>query len=229
MLLVLHPRHKLHYFKNVKWQIEWIERAEEIVRKEFNNRMDHWMQVGPRNVLNLMYVLVNHHPILISYIAVLKTTESAVQNIFDNLPALQAPKPSKLRGELDRYLATDPFDVSDALAWCHEQRHGYPHLHRMALDYLSIPGSLSCHMQDIYWQLHLATSVDVEQMFSQGRLLLSHIRNCLSVQSTRALLCLGVWSQMGYVRDQDIKAATILPEVELGDEAEDLPENWDSI
>jgi len=58
---------------------------------------------------------------------------------------------------------------------------------------------------------------------------LSHIRNHLSVQSTRALLCLGVWSQMGYVKDQDIKAATILPEVELGDEAENLPEDWDAI
>ena len=65
-------------------------------------------------------------------------------------------------------------------------------------------------------------------MFSQGQLLLSHIRNCLSVQLTQALLCLGVWSQMGYVRDQDIKAATILPEVEL-EEVEDLQEDWDAI
>ena len=58
--------------------------------------------------------------------------------------------------------------------------------------------------------------------------MLSHIRNRLSVQSTGALLCLGVWSQMGYVRDQDIKAATILPEVEL-EEVEDLQEDWDAI
>ena len=34
--LVLHPRHKLHYFKNAGWQDEWIERAEEIVRTEFD-------------------------------------------------------------------------------------------------------------------------------------------------------------------------------------------------
>jgi hypothetical protein len=33
---------------------------------------------------------------------------------------------------------------------------------------------------------------------------------------------------MGYVKDQDIKAATVLPEVGL-DEAEDLPEDWDAI
>ena len=109
------------------------------------NHMDHWMQVGPRDPRNLRYVLVNHLPILKSYVAVLETTSSVFQNIFDNLPALQALKPSELRGELDRYLATDPVNVSDALAWWHEQRHVFPRLHRMALDYLSIPGTgLSC-------------------------------------------------------------------------------------
>jgi hypothetical protein len=72
-----------------------------------------------------------------------------------------------------------------------------------------------------------ATSVDVERTFSQGRLLLSHIRNRLSVQSTRALLCLGVWSLMGYVKDKDLKAATVLPEV--GSDEEDLAHDWDSI
>ncbi|KIJ99050.1 hypothetical protein K443DRAFT_102918, partial [Laccaria amethystina LaAM-08-1] len=88
----------------------------------------------------------------------------------------------------------------------------YPHLHRMALDYLSIP----------------ATSVDVECTFSQGRLLLSHIHNQLCVQSTWALLCLGIWSKMGYVKDKDVKAATVLPEVG-SDEEEVLSDDWDSI
>jgi hypothetical protein len=41
---------------------------------------------------------------------------------------------------MDKYLITDPLDVSDALAWWHEQRYEFPRLHRMALDYLSIPG-----------------------------------------------------------------------------------------
>jgi hypothetical protein len=34
--LVLHPRHKLHYFKNEGWQDNWIERAEEIIRTQFD-------------------------------------------------------------------------------------------------------------------------------------------------------------------------------------------------
>jgi hypothetical protein len=33
---------------------------------------------------------------------------------------------------------------------------------------------------------------------------------------------------MGYVKNEDIKAATVLPEVRL-DEVENLPEDWDAI
>lgn len=75
--------------------------------------------------------------------------------------------------------------------------------------------------------LFLATSVYVERIFSQGRLILSHVRSRLSVQSTRALICLGVWSLMGYVHDNDVKAAALLPEVD-GDE-DQLAEDWDKI
>ena len=74
-----------------------------------------------------------------------------------------------------------------------------------------------------------ATSVDVERTFSQGRLLLSHVRNRLSVQSTRALLCVGVWSLMGYVKDKDIRAVTVLPEVISDDEDPELAYDWDAI
>jgi hypothetical protein len=100
----------------------------------------------------------------------------------------------------------------------------------MALDYLSIPGKLYYLNVGYFFdhKLLLATSVDVERTFSQGRLLLSHIRNRLSVQSTRALLCLGVWSKMGYVKDKDVMAATVLPEVG-SDEEEILSDDWDAI
>jgi hAT family C-terminal dimerisation region len=49
---------------------------------------------------------------------------------------------SDLRDELDRYLSTDPEHVTDAIAWWYEKRTVYPRLHRMALDYLTIPGEL---------------------------------------------------------------------------------------
>ena len=77
----------------------------------------------------------------------------------------------------------------------------------------------------------LATSVDVERVFSQGRLLLSHIRSRLSVQSTRALMCLGVWSKLGFVTDSDVKAAVLtLPELNEDDiDENELEINWDRI
>jgi len=74
----------------------------------------------------------------------------------------------------------------------------------------------------------VATSVDVKHVFSKGRILLSHLRNRLSVQSTQALMCLGAWSLMGYVQDSDVKAVTMLPDLE-DDEEEPLEENWDVI
>jgi hypothetical protein len=39
-------------------------------------------------------------------------------------------------------------------------------------------------------------------------------------------MCVGEWSWMGFVKDRDLKAATVLPEVG-GDES--LEEGWDSI
>ena len=34
--LVLHPRHKLQYFKNAGWSDEWIVTAKALVREEFD-------------------------------------------------------------------------------------------------------------------------------------------------------------------------------------------------
>jgi hypothetical protein len=132
-------------------------------------------------------------------------------NIFEDHPAFAAPKPADLRGELDRYLTADVEQAPDVLAWWHERRNTYPRLSRMAIDYLSIP----------------ATSVDVERVFSKGRILLSHLRSRLSVQSTRALMCIGAWSLLGFVKDKDIRAVTMLPEIE-GEEVEPGA-NWDAI
>ena len=47
------------------------------------------------------------------------------------------------------------------------------------------------------------------------------------VDSTRALLCLGTWSKLGYVNKEDLLAAAMLPEVKEG--KEDLPDDFDLI
>ena len=35
-LLVLHPHHKLHYFKTAGWKPKWIEAAHDILQEEFD-------------------------------------------------------------------------------------------------------------------------------------------------------------------------------------------------
>ena len=55
---------------------------------------------------------------------------------------------------------------------------------------------------------HTATSVEVERVFSRGRLVLPHVRNRLSAENTRALMCVGEWSRRGLVEDRDILAVT---------------------
>lgn len=152
-------------------------------------------------------------------------------NPFYNLPSLAPPKPSDLRDELDRYLSTDPESVDNVLLWWHGKRATFPTLSRMALDYLSIPGVLTsfeslCTCPN---KISSATSTDVERTFSKGRILLSHLRNRLSVQSTRALMCLGVWSLLGYVEDEDVLAVAKLDDIPEGEEEEELEEGWDAI
>ncbi|KIL54124.1 hypothetical protein M378DRAFT_60186, partial [Amanita muscaria Koide BX008] len=94
--------------------------------------------------------------------------------------------------EVTAYLQTDvAVNETDPLRWWYEQQHLYPGLSRMARDYHSIP----------------ATSVDVERIFSGGRMLLSYLRNRLQVESTRALLCVGEWCKKRIMTDKDLLAA----------------------
>src|SRR6266487_279862 len=158
-------------------------------------------------------------------------TQKSKPNIFDNLPALAAPNATDLRNELQRYLSMDVEHVEDVLAWWYERRASFPRLSRMARNYLSIPGRFANSFHKLYYLfIHwtTATSVDVERTFSRGRLILSHVRSRLSAESTRALVCLGSWSCLGMVRDDDVKAITLMPEVQ-GDEEAALDNGWDSI
>ncbi|KIL54439.1 hypothetical protein M378DRAFT_92545, partial [Amanita muscaria Koide BX008] len=94
--------------------------------------------------------------------------------------------------EVTRYLETPAESgVRDPLLWWYEQRQSYPGLSRMARDYLSIP----------------ATSVNVEHVFSGGRMLLPYLRNRLQVETARALLCLGEWIKKGIIQEKDILIA----------------------
>jgi len=74
----------------------------------------------------------------------------------------------------------------------------------------------------------IASSVGVERVFSKGRLILSHLRNRLESETTRALLCLGEWSALNIIAKDDLMSTALLPDVE-GDTEETLSAGWDKI
>ena len=84
-------------------------------------------------------------------------------------------------------------------------------------------------IENILLTLISATSVDIEHAFSQGRLLLSHVHSHLSVKSTCASMCLGAWSLHGLVKNSDIKAVTVLPELAPNASEDKLSFDWDAI
>jgi hypothetical protein len=42
-------------------------------------------------------------------------------------------------------------------------------------------------------------------------------------------MCLGAWSKMGYVRDSDVKAVTVLADLKEDEEEDSLADDWDAI
>ena len=233
--LVLHPRHKLSYFKMAGWEQEWIETAKELVRDAFElsyKQEDARDQDEPPVAKSITGTKVRTRWCEVIPCVTGRFQSSAPPNMFDSLPSLSAPKRYELRDELGRYLSTDPEAVNDVLMWWHGRRAMYPYLSRMALDYLTIPGMFS-HSFNISETVSSnstlpATSVDIKRIFSRGRLILSHVRSRLSAQSTRALLCLRSWSSLGLVKDTDVLAVTVLDDVK-GDEEYDLEDGWDHI
>ncbi|KAH0836534.1 hypothetical protein J3R83DRAFT_8173, partial [Lanmaoa asiatica] len=71
-----------------------------------------------------------------------------------------------------------------------------------------------------------AMLIVIEQLFSQGCLILFHVHSQLLTQSTQALVCLRSWSLLNLVKADDLKAAAELPDI---DEELGLEDGWDRI
>ncbi|KAL1937246.1 hypothetical protein VTO73DRAFT_13915 [Trametes versicolor] len=195
--MILHPAHKLEYFRDNNWSQGWMETAEGIVRDEFACKYAGRKRSAASDTSSDM-----------------SSAAKESKNLFDNLPRRSGKKkgPGPVKTELDIYLEADTEEVDDVIAWWWRHRDVYPNLSRMDLDYLSIPG----------------TSVDIERAFSRGRIILPHLRNGLSANSIRAILCLGEWSLLNLVKDEDISAEVKVPGLE-GEEDVELENGWDSI
>ena len=162
--------------------------------------------------------------------------ERISNNIFDNLPSLSMPKVLAFDEELTRYFAALSNDISQPLP---KQRPicsvGGLKIKKSTLIFLGWPEIISVFLVSNWNSISLslfifpysATSVDIEHVFSKGRLLLSHVSNRLTVDSTWALLCFGTWSRSGFVNKEDLHTAALLPEVKEG--KEELPDDFDLI
>jgi hypothetical protein len=118
---------------------EWIDTAEEIVRNEFE--LSYATSPIIHEESEPSQVLRKPQKVWVQFYLIINTWINEIQNMFDNLPTLAAPRAANLRDELARYLSTDPEQVKDVLHWWTERKVTYPRLSQMALDYLSIPGN----------------------------------------------------------------------------------------
>ena len=146
---VLHPHHKLQYFKTMNWEEDWIKMAKEIVRAEYSRTYANRAHKSCRSPgqpeisrpqMVTDKVIWSNIPINANW-RVLQTLKQ--RNTFDDLPALIAPAVTGVSNAINTYLATPCKSIIDALAWWNECCETYPGLSCMALDYLSIPGMLS--------------------------------------------------------------------------------------
>lgn len=168
---MLHPRHKLQYFADAKWQEEWIRTAEKLVRSEFADwllRHKKATEAGTGELTddNRREETVKVRTAYTCMLSLRLMLLAQSKNIFDNLAALAPPKPTKHANELDSYLAADIVPCTDPVAWWHENRLRYPSLSRMAISYLTIPGASNSY--DIYLVVSLIYRMQPRRLTSSG-------------------------------------------------------------
>ncbi|KAF7776710.1 hypothetical protein Agabi119p4_5103 [Agaricus bisporus var. burnettii] len=172
---VLNPRHKLQYFKQSGREEGWIEESRAMVKIQWEASYASADTVT--QVRNSTQVDLEPEQ------------RNKDQNMFDfDFFDTSPMSDTAAQDELEHYLSTNAEPVTDPIEWWNSKLHTYPRLSCMAFDYLVIP----------------ATSVKVERIFSEGRSLLSHTRNRLASESTRALMCLGEWSISGFIKESDM-------------------------
>jgi hypothetical protein len=136
--LVLHPGLKLEYFKQKDWEEEWINNAEELVRKAYSTRYE-GKESSTAPTPDITAEPVSTHIVLSILILIMRLQLD--NDEFATFANISVTKNVGYRSsELDEYLRKPVENVQDPLKWWFTNRHVYPSLYRMALDYLSIPG-----------------------------------------------------------------------------------------
>lgn len=130
--------------------------------------------------------------------------------MFDDLSVTAVMEVTSAADELKKYLSTGPEQVANPLQWWCERKSIYPNLSRMARSYLTVPRMRPpLFAQYVCAKLYSsATTINVERLFSKGRILITHLHNGLSASSISALMCLNNWVENGLVKDSDVLAVT---------------------
>ena len=116
--MILHPGMKLEYFRNQKWEEDWIEQAETLVWEVYATKYEKATEAS-------------------------NTTQDSTMPSndgfasFGNLSVTTCPHVS----EIQEYLSHAVENVKKPLKWWVDNKYVYPNLHSMALDYLSIPAT----------------------------------------------------------------------------------------
>ncbi|KAG5634503.1 hypothetical protein H0H81_001717 [Sphagnurus paluster] len=131
--MVLHPRHKLAYFKAACWEKRWIDTAQKLVCDEFEHSYVSWSQSEGSDKSD-SNVVIPEPP---------KAKPCASKNMFEDLFDTLSTSSVPVVDELQLYLSTEVENIIDPIKWWYKKCKTYPRLYQMALDYLTIPSNNS--------------------------------------------------------------------------------------
>ncbi|KAF7322202.1 hypothetical protein MKEN_00744700 [Mycena kentingensis (nom. inval.)] len=194
MCLILHPRYKTGYMRDHEWEEDDIKAAVADLRTHYEQYVEWAKEAGVADGDDASSMMISE----------VHSTHSSTSsaNMWDQMEVdddAAAAVVAENVDELTLYLNEPRVKgITDVLLYWAASADKYPVLSRIARDQLACP----------------PTSVYVERQFSRGRLLVSSIRNRLSAQTIRKLMCLGCWSRQGMVADEDYKVVAALPTVE---------------
>nr|VWP02659.1 Non-specific serine/threonine protein kinase (EC [Ganoderma boninense] len=211
IIIMLHPSHKLDYFKKIKWDDDWQKNVKELLLEEFE-----WLYVpagDPEHDEDAEDPPSDSEGGSGRSYASPSGMNNSSDDELDVSEVHRAALLTIRRGVLIPTLSIQDENIFDALK-------SITHLHVLQNAghelkcFLAIPVE---HMDDPLLCIP-AMSMDVERVFSKGCLLLSHVRSRMSAHTTCAVLCLGAWSRAGYVKGINLQKAALAADLDSKDD-----------
>ncbi|OJT01847.1 hypothetical protein TRAPUB_10054, partial [Trametes pubescens] len=185
LAMILHPGHKLQYFRDENWPEEWITEAVELLRaewREYYKPAPEEPEEAPADAPAPSSKGKGKAAASGGRGTGRKSAQASTKNATTALFASISNAGKGTRDALEVYLEEPKLlTIKDPLEhWHMMSQSGDPSLARMALDFLSVP----------------ATSTDAERAFSRGHLTVSRLRHSLNEESVRTSTVLGSWANI---------------------------------